>query len=67
MTEEQADLLNKLFEIEERIGDLWEFHPDNPNRVDVEVEFIELQREASSITSYLKEGDVDIEEERLPF
>lgn len=67
MTEEQADLLNKLFEIEERIGDLWEFHPDNPNRVDVEAEFIELQREASSITSYLKEGNVDIEEERLPF
>jgi hypothetical protein len=67
MTQEQADLLNKLFEIEERIGDLWEFHPDNPNRVDVETEFIELQREASSITSYLKEGNVDIEEERLPF
>ena len=67
MTQEQADLLNRLFEVEERIGDLWKFHPENPDRVDVEAEFLELQREASSITSYLKENNIDLEEDELPF
>ena len=65
MTQEKADLMNRLFEIEERIGDLWEFHPDNPDATDVVGEFIEAQREAATIESYLEtlwspEDDEDI-------
>ena len=54
MTEEKADLLNRLMEIEERLGDLWEFHPDNPDAVDVMDEFTKLQRDAAGIESYLE-------------
>ena len=27
--------MNRLFEIEERIAELWEVHPDNPDAIDV--------------------------------
>lgn len=55
MTQEKADLINRLVEVEEQIQDLWEFHPDNPNAVDVVTKFNDLQREASSIESYLED------------
>lgn len=65
MTQEKADLINRLIEVEEQIQDLWEFHPDNPNVVDVVTKFNDLQREASSIESYLEtlwapEDDEDV-------
>ena len=54
MTQEKADLINRLMEIEEQIQDLWEFHPDNPNAVDIVTRFNDLQRDASTIESYLE-------------
>jgi hypothetical protein len=65
MTQEKVDLINRLMEIEERIEELWEFHPDNPDGVDVVDQFNKLQRDASTIESYLQtlwtpEDDEDI-------
>ena len=65
MTQEKSDLMNQLFEIEERIAELWEFHPDNPDVIDVVDEFNKLQRNASGIEDYLQtlwtpEDDEDI-------
>ena len=65
MTQEKVDLINRLMEIEERIEDLWEFHPDNPDAIDVVDEFNKLQRDASGIEDYLQtlwtpEDDEDI-------
>ena len=54
MTQEKSDLTNRLFEIEERIGELWEFHPDNPDAIDVVEEFNKLQRDAAGIEDYLQ-------------
>ena len=54
MTQEKADLINRLMEIEEQIQDLWEFHPDNPNAIDIVARFNDLQRDASTIESYLE-------------
>ncbi len=54
MTQEKVDLMNRLFEIEERIAELWEFHPDNPNTTDVVDAFTEAQREAATIEAYLE-------------
>ena len=62
-TEQYSEMLNRLFEIEEQIAELWTYHPENPNAVDVVIEFNELQREASSIESYLQEMGVDFEED----
>jgi hypothetical protein len=65
MTQEKVDLINRLMEIEERIEELWEFHPDNPDAIDVVDEFTKLQRDASGIEDYLQtlwtpEDDEDI-------
>ncbi len=65
MTQEKADLINRLVEIEDRIEELWEFHPDNPDAIDVVDEFNKLQRDASGIEDYLQtlwtpEDDEDI-------
>ena len=65
MTQEKVDLINRLMEIEERIEELWEFHPDNPDALDVVDEFNKLQRDASGIEDYLQtlwspEDDEDI-------
>ena len=67
MTIEQADMLNKLMDVENEISILWEYHPDNPNQTNVENRFEELQKLATTIETYLEENGVDIEEERLPF
>jgi len=66
MTVEQADMLNKLMDVENEISILWEYHPDNPNQTNVENRFEELQKLATTIETYLEENGVDIEE-RLPF
>ena len=65
MTQEKADLINRLMEIEEQLQDLWEYHPDNPNGVDVVDQFNKLQRDASGIEDYLQtlwspEDDEDV-------
>ncbi len=67
MTVEQADMLNKLMDVENEISILWEYHPDNPNQTNVENRFEELQKLATTIETYLEENGIDIEEERLPF
>ena len=46
MDQRKAELINTLIEVEERIDELWEYHPENPNRIDVESEFNDLQRTA---------------------
>ena len=60
-TEQYAGMLNRLFEIEAQIAELWTYHPENPNAIDVVVEFNELQREASTIESYLQDNGVDLD------
>ncbi len=54
MTQEKVDLMNQLFEIEELIAELWEFHPDNPMATDVVIKFEEAQRAAATIEAYLE-------------
>ncbi|MDA0778482.1 MAG: hypothetical protein O3C19_05395 [Bacteroidetes bacterium] len=63
MTNEKAELINTLMEIEERIDELWEYHPENPNCIDVESEFNDLQRTAILIQSQIEElGGIEEDE-----
>jgi len=61
MTNEKAELINTLVEIEERIDELWDYHPENPNQIDVKSEFNDLQRTAILLQAQLDElgGDDD--------
>jgi len=62
MTNEKAELINTLIEIEERIDELWEYHPENPNRIDVESEFNDLQRTAILLQNQIDELGGDDED-----
>jgi hypothetical protein len=55
MAQEIAALINALIEIEDRIDELWDYHPENPNRVDVEGEFDRLQKDALIIQTQIRE------------
>jgi len=68
MTEEIANLLNRLADIENEIAMLWDYHQDNPDRINVEDRFNQLQRDASGIEDYLQVNGFEVEEEdELPF
>lgn len=68
MTEEIAELVNRLADIENEIAMLWDYHQDNPNRINVEDRFNQLQRDAAGIEDYLQVNSIEIEEEdELPF
>ena len=63
MKNEKAELINALIEIEERIDELWDFHPENPNRIDVEDEFSELQKTALLLQTQIDElGGIEEDE-----
>jgi hypothetical protein len=55
MAQEIAALINALIEIEDRIDELWDYHPENPNRVDVEGDFDRLQKDALIIQTQIRE------------
>lgn len=61
MTQEKADLINALIDTEDRIDELWEYHPENPNGVNVEEEFEKMQKLALVLQAQLDElgGDDD--------
>ena len=68
MKEEFAELLNRLVDIEKEITILWDYHQDNPDRINVEDRFNQLQRDASGIEDYLQVNGFEVEEEdELPF
>jgi len=55
MTTEKAVLVNTLIEVEDRIDELWEYHPENPNRTDVVDEFGKLQKLALVLQTQIDE------------
>ena len=57
MKKETSEQSHLLLDIEEQIENLWKFHPENPDRVDVVEEFDKLQREAASIEAYIQGND----------
>ena len=65
MDQRKAELINTLIEVEERIDELWEYHPENPNRIDVEDEFQELQKVVLLIQTELDELGGDDSDDRI--
>ena len=62
MTTEKAALVNALIEVEDRIDELWEYHPENPNGIDVVDEFEKLQKLALVLQTQLEELGGDDED-----
>ena len=57
MNSEKSQLINDLITIEDRIDELWEYHPENPDATDVVGLFNEMQSRAISLTQALTELD----------
>ena len=57
MKKETSEQSHLLLDIEEQIENLWNFHPENPDRIDVVEEFDKLQRAAASIEAYIQGND----------
>lgn len=62
MTTEKAALVNTLIEVEDRIDELWEYHPENPDKTDVVEEFEKLQKLALVLTTQIDELGGDDED-----
>ena len=54
MIAEKANLINDLGKIEQEIQVLWEYHPENPDAVDVVERFNKLQQEAATLDAYIQ-------------
>ena len=57
MDQRKAELINTLIEVEERIDELWEYHPENPDAIDVVDMFNEMQSRAISLIQALEALD----------
>lgn len=65
MKEKIAELINDLIDIEDELQELWDFHPDNPEAINVKARFESCQRNAASIQAHIQEleltdSDLDI-------
>ena len=65
MNEEKNELINNLIDIEDEIQQLWDFHPDNPDAINVKARFESCQRNAVSLQAHIQElgltdSDLDI-------
>ena len=52
--EKKAELVNEVVFLANRLDDLWQFHPDNPNQVDVLKETLELKDMISKLDEEIK-------------
>lgn len=49
----KEDLINDLFWLSKQLEEVWQYHPNNPNKVDVELEYNEIKAEMSQIESQI--------------
>jgi len=62
MTQEQADLINALTEVEDQIDEIWDYHPENPHQINVVEKFETLQKLATIIQGQIAELGEDRED-----
>ena len=56
----KIELVNEVIFLNERMEDLWRYHPDNPNKVDVVGEYNNIKKELDLI-----EDELDLIEDRI--
>ena len=65
MNKKINELINDLIDIEDELQELWDFHPDNPEMINVKARFESCQKDAASIQAHIQEleltdSDLDI-------
>ena len=55
LEEQKTELINDLIATTTVIEELWRYHPDNPNKVDIIKEYSALQKMQSDIEQEIKD------------
>ena len=58
LEEQKTELINDLIATTTVIEELWRYHPDNPNRVDIIKEFKVLTKIKTDIEKEIQEVDI---------
>lgn len=53
--ESKIELVNEVIFLNERMEDLWRYHPDNPNKVDVVWEYNNIKNELDLIEDRIQQ------------
>ena len=54
---DKEQLINDIIFFQERLDELWQYHQDNPEKVNVEDEFDRIQKIILSLESEIKNAD----------
>jgi hypothetical protein len=55
MEDIKTDLINELIDVSREMENLWQFHPLNPNRKDLIMEYIKLDRSKKEIENKISD------------
>ena len=54
----RVELINKVLDIDKEMNLLWQFHPDNPFRREIELSYEKLVEEKYEIESLIRELEI---------
>ena len=54
MTEEKANLINEVIFLSDIANHYWEFHPENPDKVDVVVEYDRIKTQIQDLENRIE-------------
>ena len=55
MTEEKANLINEVIFLNDVADTFWDFHPENPNKVDVVVEYDRIKAQIQNLENQIEQ------------
>jgi hypothetical protein len=55
MTEEKANLINEVIFLNDVADTFWDFHPENPNKVDVVVEYDRIKAQIQELENQIEQ------------
>lgn len=55
MTEEKANLINEVIFLSDIANQYWDFHPENPNKVDVVVEYDRIKAQIQYLENQIEQ------------
>jgi len=53
MEDKRAQLINEIIFLNDRMDELWQYHPENPSRRDIVWEYSDLQRRVNEVEAEL--------------
>jgi hypothetical protein len=58
MEQNVTDKVNLIIDLKNDLSDIWQYHPDNPEQIDVRVKVQELQVKIKELEEQLKQEEI---------